>query len=97
MQIRRTPIEKSGIDIAIEDVLSEMKGFTADQDEYATMVDQLTKLHALKMCEKPAPMRVSPDALVVTVGNLLGVAMILQYERFHVVTSKAMLFVTKLR
>lgn len=95
MLFRKTPAEKSGLDIAIDEVLSDMKGFTSDQDEYAVMSDQLVKLHALKMAEKPD--RVCRDTIVLTLGNIVCVALILEYERLHVVTSKAVLFIGKLR
>ena len=83
----------SGLDVAIGDVLSDMKGFTSDADEYTVMVDQLVKLHALKECEKPR--RVSKDTLAVVAGNLAGIVLILSYERAHVVTTKAAMFMLK--
>lgn len=85
----------TGIDSAIEDILSEMKGFTAETDEYATMIDQLCKLHAMKVAEKPS--NVNPDTLALIVGNIFGIVLILEFERMNVITSKAMSFVSKLR
>jgi cysteine sulfinate desulfinase/cysteine desulfurase-like protein len=85
----------TGIDLAIDDLLSELKGFTADTKEYATMIKQLQKLHAMKVAEKPS--NVSPDTLAMIVGNLMGIVLILEFERMNVITSKAMSFVSKLR
>ena len=85
--------EPSGLDNAITDVLSEMKGFTADADEYSKMVEQLVKLHALKEAEKPC--RVSKDTVLIVVGNLVGIAMILSYEKTNVITTKALQFMLK--
>lgn len=89
------PKEPSGLDIAIADVLSEMKGFTADADEYAAMVEQLVKLHALKEAEKPQ--RVSKDTLLIVVGNIVGIALILSHEKTSVITTRALQFMLKPR
>lgn len=91
----RKPKTPSGIDLAIEDVLSEMKGFTADAKEFDAMTTQLQKLHALKVAEKPCA--VDPNTLAMIGGNLLGIVLILEFERMNVITSKAMSFVSKLR
>jgi hypothetical protein len=91
----KDPDEKSGLEEAIDTVLSEMAGVTTDSDEYAKMVDQLVKLYSLK--DTDAKKRVSPDTLAMITGNLLGILVIVGHERAHVVTSKALSFVTKLR
>lgn len=95
MLFRKTPIAKSGLEVAIDEVLSEMKGFTSDQDEYAVMTDQLVKLYALKEVDRPV--RAMNDAVIMSLGNVICVALILEYERVHVVTSKALLFIGRLR
>lgn len=88
---KRTPSEPTGIDLAIDHVLSEMAGPSTDSEEYAQMVDQLVKLHELKTTEgRP---RISPDTLATISANLLGILMIVGYERVHVMTSKALGFV----
>lgn len=92
---RKSKDVKSGLDEAIENVFSEMKGFTAESDEYVVMVDQLTKLYALKACDKPD--RISNDTLVIVIGNLIGIVMIVTHERTHIVTSKALPLLMKLR
>jgi hypothetical protein len=51
----------------------------------------------LKLKELNTPKRVSKDTLVLVAGNLLGIVVILGYEKAHVVTSRAMNFVMKLR
>ena len=59
--------------------------------EYASTVDQLTKLYALK----ETPSRLSPDTLATIAANLFGIAMIVGYERANVMTSKAIGFLGK--
>lgn len=83
-----------GLEKAIDNLLAELNGFTAETEEYAKITDQLTKLYALKP-EKPE--RVSKDTLAVVIGNILGIVMIVGHERAHVVTSKALSFVLKTR
>lgn len=85
----------TGIDIAIENLLSELQGFTADADEYSKMTIQLERLHAMKVAETPC--RVDPNTIAVIVGNVIGIVLILKFERMNVITSKAMLFVSKLK
>jgi hypothetical protein len=87
--------KSSGIDEAIDSVLFEMRGYTADTDEYAAMVDQLVKLHALKVKETRS--RVSPDVVVAAVVNLAGIFMIIRHEQINVITTKALSFVMKPR
>lgn len=85
--------EKSGLEKAIDEVFREMATRSSDSDEYAKMVDQLSKLYSLK----ETPKRVSPDTLAIVVGNLAGIILIVGHERMNVVTSKALSFVLKLR
>lgn len=92
---RKKPTEKSELEQAMSEVLFEMHGFGSESEEYAQQVDQLVKLHALQQCDKPQ--RVSADTLAIVAGNLLGIGLILSYERANVVTSKALNFLFKLR
>lgn len=85
--------EPTGIEKAIDAVLSEMENETADSDRYATMVNQLVKLHEMKT--KEGRRRPSPDAVVSAVASLLGIVLIVNYERVHVVTTRALGFIPK--
>lgn len=77
----------------IDLVQTQMLTEGADSDKFREMNDELERLYAMKKANKSS--RVSPDALVAVAGNLLGIGLILQHERLHVVTSKALSFVTK--
>lgn len=83
------------LEMAIDDLLDQMVEESYDPDKYAKMVDQLVKLYKLK--EHEAPKQISPDTLVLVAGNLIGIVLILGYERAGVITSKAIGFVTRLR
>jgi hypothetical protein len=92
---KRTQNEKTGLEKAIEELHIEMNSVTADTEQYSQMADQLVKLYKLR--EFDSPKKVSPDTLVLVGGNLLGIALIVGHERAHVVTSKALSFVLKLK
>jgi len=79
----------------IDELYTHLSTFSGEDKEYAEIVDQLTKLYALK--EDTSKRRVSPDTLAMVAGNLLGIILIVGHERAHVVTSKALSFVLKLR
>jgi hypothetical protein len=87
--------QPTALDTAIDEALAQLAGIKVDTDEYTKTMDQVTKLYKLK--EQTTPKRVSPDAMVLVAGNLLGIVLILGYERAHVVTSKALGFVLKSR
>ncbi len=87
------PEERSGLEKAIDEVFREMARCQSNEDEYAKMVDQLSKLYSLR----ETPQRLSPDTLAIVIGNLVGIILIVGHERLHVVTSKALTFVMKLR
>jgi len=123
------PSELSGLEEAINGVLSEMAGERSDSDEYKKMVDQLVKLykmqeiendfylkkleedrvqlasnaetmhkayeHELKVKEFEKSRRVSPDTLAIVAANIVGILLIIGYERANVVTSKALGFILK--
>lgn len=91
--------EKSGLEKAIDELLSEMKNFHGDDEEYAKMVAQLDTLYKLKEVDHKVETgkRVSAETWAVIGGNLLGIVMIVSHERAHVLTSKALGFVSKVR
>jgi hypothetical protein len=79
------PTELQKLDEAIDSVYADMAGFTSDAEEYSDASDQLVKLIKLKKEMTPS-MRVSADTLALIASNLLGIALILGYERVNVVT-----------
>lgn len=83
------------IDEAIDELLTEMKNEEGHTVRYDSLSTQLTKL--VKLREDSQKAHVSPDTLVLVIGNLLGIAIIVGHERANVVTSKALSFVMKAR
>lgn len=88
-------IEKTGLDKIIDDLQSEMAGVSGDTPEYAAMADQLVKLMELKA--NLGPKRISADVKATIAANLAGILIIVGHERVHVLTSKALGFIMKLR
>lgn len=94
----KTPSEPTALDEAIASALKDLSTFTADAEEYATIVDQLTKLHALK--EEPNKFHwknIDPNTLVLAGANVFGILAIVEFERVGVITSKALGFIGKLK
>jgi len=89
----RKPPEDEDLDRAITMLVDRMS--TADDEQTARLSDQVSKLYKLK--EINAPKRVSPDTLILVAGNLIGIILILNYEKANVITSRALGFVMKLR
>ncbi len=91
----RKPPKKSTVDELIDDLRDSMIEAGPHSDEYSKMLDQLTKLYKLK--EVDLPKQISPDTVLLVAGNLVGIVLILGYERANVLTSRAVNFVMKLR
>jgi len=91
----KNPTTKSGLDLAIDQILNEMQGYTCDEDEYSKMTDQLEKLYKLKEIDKPE--RISKDTLALIAGNIFVALVIVAYEQKSIVTTKATNFLLKTR
>lgn len=87
--------EPTPLDAVIESLVSEMQGYDGHTDEYVTMAVNLKQLCEAK-ASYPKPERtMSPDGVAIIAANLVGILMILNYERANIVTSKALSFVIK--
>lgn len=91
---KNTSDNYQGLEAEIVSAISHLNGINPASDEYAAIVDQITKLDALTN-HKVKKTAVSKDALVAVAGNLAGILLILNYERVGAVTSKALGFVMK--
>lgn len=90
------PALSASLQDLINDLQEQMLETNYDTEEYARMLNQLSTLYKLKELDRPKP-QISRDTLVLVAGNLVGILMILNYEKVGVVTSRAIGFVTKLR
>jgi hypothetical protein len=87
----KTDVLEDVIRAALKQLIDEPLG----TDDYDRKVDQIAKLYDLK--KHSASDKVSKDTLATVCANLAGILLILNYERMHVVTSKAVGFVMKPR
>ena len=81
------------LDEEIQSTLEKMKDLENTDAKYATLLEQLSKLHKLKAEEKPK--QVNPDTMLIVAANVVGILAILNYEHLHPLTSKALSFVAK--
>lgn len=86
--------EPTHLEKVIDNLLTQLEGTSVNSAEFPILVDQLDKLH--KMLPKKESWA-KPDILIPVLGNLAGIIAILNHERAHVVTSKALSFVLKTR
>ena len=91
----KDPHDNQGLYEAIDALIADIKTTETHTEVYKHKVDQLVKLYKLKPDTKAS--QVSADTLAVIAGNLLGILIIVEHERLHVIGSKALSFVLKLR
>lgn len=85
---------KTDLDIAIDD--ATLRVLRADTESIRdTCLTNLERLHKLRNDTRSEP--VSRNTLVTAGANLVGIAVIVGYEQRHVVTSKALSFLGKLK
>ena len=94
MPNNQTP-EKPDLDFLIDDCIDNMTSYTQDSVEYAKMTAQLEKLVKIKRSMRPD--RPSADTLAVIAGNLAVALIVIGYEQKHVVTTKVLPFLAKVR
>ena len=61
--------------------------------KYQVVVDNLKRLYELKAQSRKQ--RISPDTVAIIAANLLGIILILGYEKANIVTSKAVGFILR--
>jgi len=87
--------ELIGIDLVIDLATTELLDLKPGSPEYDKVLEQLEKLNKIAKSNKSDP--VSKDGLLGVIANLAGIGLILQHERLHVITTKALGFVRTLR
>jgi hypothetical protein len=80
--------KSSNLDKPIERVMEHMQRVEPDTEEYDRLMAHLERLTRLKREERLN--RVSPDTMALVAGNLLGILIIVAYERNHVMVSKGL-------
>lgn len=81
----------------INDIQSKMLGLDPTSPEHKDLLDKLERLYKLQAPDK-AKKSISTDALLAVAGNLLGIGLILGFEKGGMIfNTKALGFVTKTR
>lgn len=78
---------------AINRASSTLTTYDVGSDEYSKTLSHLERLYTMKA--ETRKYRVTPDAMLIVAGNLLGILVIVAYEQKHVFGSKAINFITK--
>src|SRR3982751_5640461 len=73
------------LDAEIQTALAELKGLDRKSKEYATLVEQISKLHKLKIEERPRFKPISPDTLLVVAANIFGILWLARFEKTEVI------------
>lgn len=99
MFTKKSSTNTDGVTNAIDELLAEMHEQDKDSEIYATMVKQLKELYSLKEidCKVDSGRKFDVNTLAIVGGNLLGILTIVIHERDHVMTSKALSLLSKLR
>jgi hypothetical protein len=72
----------------------DMGRHATDSDEYKLLLDRLVTLYSLK--EDNSRSKLSGDVKATIAANLVGIVMLMNHERAHVITTKALSFLPKL-
>lgn len=81
------------LDMEIDSVVYRLAALTKDSKEYTEVLANLERLYKIKSLN--ADNRISSDTKAIIAGNLLGIMLILSYEKVNVITTKAMQLVIK--
>jgi len=91
---KRTDLEKE-----IDGLIKNLNTIsTIDSEDYEETLSKIERLATLKEKLDKAKVnddKISKDTLVVVAGNLLGIGLILGYEKLNIITSKALSFVIR--
>lgn len=92
------PKDEPTVQAAVNQVLSNMEQTQPGTDEYTAMVDNLAKLTKAQNEAKQAKSewRVKPDTIALIAANLIGIVLVMHYEKAEVITTKAIGFVPKM-
>lgn len=86
--------KRSKLEIEIDDLLEEMSYQSRASNEYAKNVEFLELLYKSQSYEAKK-MRISPDTMVLILANLVGILLVLHYEKFDTISSRAFNLIVK--
>ena len=84
------------IDDEVEHVLKEMEGIKdISSESYKAAAENLRVLCDARSYKKPPRWGIEPETIVVAVTNLVGIALVLNYEYLRPLSSKAINLILK--
>jgi hypothetical protein len=92
---KRVKLDSDALTEATNAAIAALSEMSPTDKGYAEALSCVERLEALRTGK--SKMRVSPDTVALIIANLAGIVLILQHERAHVVVSKALGFVSKLK
>lgn len=87
----KTKEEKFTLDREIERVLKEMSSMTPGTEQYKAKLEVVNRLCEARGIKSPRAL--STDMIVSVVGNLLGILLVMNFEKTGVITTKAFSFI----
>jgi len=78
-------------DVQIKRVFEELKAHAVDSGEYQELLSTLESLVSINK----KSLKISPETIALGVVNLVGILLVLNFERVGVVTSRALNFIKK--
>lgn len=92
---RKTSQTDEKLEVVMEDLLTQMHSDTGDSEGYKYMTDNFVKLYDART--NRARNRISNEAVVTIASNLGVAAIVIAFEQKHVITTKALTFMSKIR
>lgn len=90
--LRKIFKKQTALDKQIEMVIKSLSECEPGSEEYMNIIEVLDKLYKMKSQDDKG---VSMDTLLIVGGNLLGIVLILGYEKAGTITSKALNLIIK--
>jgi hypothetical protein len=93
------PVESSDLEEEITRVIRTMSDENPQTEEYTTMVSNLKLLVEARQLDEATdkPNRPSADTMLSVGGSVLGILLILGFEKANVITSKGLSFIPKIK
>lgn len=86
-------IPQNELDEEVKRVVNQMKDMDVDSESYRKSVDNLKVLCEARGVKSHS--QISTDVIVTALTNIIGILLVLNYEKANVITSKAISFMFK--
>jgi len=95
--LKKNEEELRRLEEALDRAILDLGNYPSNSKEYASIANAVKVLAEANAVDQTTYKRpsVSPETMATIGANLVGILMILNYERAHVLTSKAMQFIVK--